>query len=254
MSSFWSYIDPLLFSVLPYVAFFSFFLLTIQRYRQRGFSYSSYSSQILENRLHFWSTVPFHYGILVVLTGHVVGFLFPRQLLLFNSRPVRLYILEVSALIFGLLALVGLVAAVARRIIEPKVRGTTSVSDWILYGMLLVQLTSGVNLAVFHSWGISWFAATATPYLRSLLLLHPDFSSIAGMSFSVKLHIVNAYLLIGFFPFTRLVHILVVPNPYLWRKPQVVRWYGRSPAAPVATLAGGMQDHWTSSAGKEKQR
>ena len=39
-----------------------------------------------------------------------------------------------------------------------------------------------------------------------------------------KVHVVNAWLLIGFFPFTRLVHILVVPNPYLWRKPQVVRW------------------------------
>ena len=23
------------------------------------------------------------------------------------------------------------------------------------------------------------------------------------------------------------VHVLVIPNPYLWRKPQVVRWYGR---------------------------
>ncbi|MBI2815892.1 MAG: respiratory nitrate reductase subunit gamma [Acidobacteria bacterium] len=237
MSNLWSYLDPLLFSVLPYVAFFSFFLLTIQRYRQRGFSYSSYSSQTLENKLHFWSTVPFHYGILVVLTGHVIGFLFPRQLLLFNRIPVRLYILEVSALIFGLLALVGLIAAVSRRIIEPKVRGLTSVPDWILYGMLLVQLASGVNLAVFHSWGISWFAATATPYLRSLLTLHPDISSIAGMPFSVKLHIVNAYLLIGLFPFTRLVHILIVPNPYLWRKPQVVRWYTR----PGATKAAGQR-------------
>ena len=26
------------------------------------------------------------------------------------------------------------------------------------------------------------------------------------------------------FPFTRLVHVLVVPNPYLWRKTQVVIW------------------------------
>jgi nitrate reductase gamma subunit len=43
----------------------------------------------------------------------------------------------------------------------------------------------------------------------------------------VKLHIVTAFLLIGFFPFTRLVHILVIPNPYLWRKPQVVRWNWR---------------------------
>ncbi|MBI1955191.1 MAG: respiratory nitrate reductase subunit gamma [Acidobacteria bacterium] len=231
MSSYRSYMDPLLFSVLPNVAFFTFFMLTIQRYRQRGFSYSSYSSQTLENKLHFWSTVPFHYGILVVLTGHVIGFLVPRQLLLFNRRPVRLYIMEIAALIFGLLALVGLVAAVSRRIIEPKVRGVTSVSDWILYGMLLIQVASGVNLAVFHSWGISWYAATVTPYLWSLVMLNPDFSSIAAMPFSVKLHIVNAYLLIGFFPFTRLVHILVVPNPYLWRRPQVVRWHSRSPSA-----------------------
>jgi nitrate reductase gamma subunit len=44
------------------------------------------------------------------------------------------------------------------------------------------------------------------------------------MPWLVKLHILNAYLLILLFPFTRLVHVLVVPNPYLWRKPQVVRW------------------------------
>jgi len=118
--------------------------------------------------------------------------------------------------------------------IEPKVRRMTTPSDWILYGLLLVQVSSGVNLAVFHSWGISWFAATVTPYLRSLVLLSPDFSSIAAMPFSVKIHIMNAYLLIGYFPFTRLVHILVVPNPYLWRKPQVVRWYSRPASAGAA--------------------
>ncbi len=53
------------------------------------------------------------------------------------------------------------------------------------------------------------------------------------MPWLVKLHIVLAFLTIGFFPFTRLVHVLVIPNPYLWRKPQVVRWYGATegPAA-----------------------
>ncbi len=47
------------------------------------------------------------------------------------------------------------------------------------------------------------------------------------MPHMVKLHIINAFVIVGFFPFTRLVHILVIPNPYLWRKPQVVRWYGK---------------------------
>jgi nitrate reductase gamma subunit len=221
------YFDALFFGVLPYVAFFTFFLMTIQRYRQRTFSYSSLSSQFLENKRHFWSVVPFHYGILVVLTGHIVAFLFPRELLLFNSHPIRLYILEVSALIFGLMTLIGLVASLARRAVESKIRIVTGASDWILYGMLLLQAASGIYVALFHPWGSSWFAAAVSPYLWSLLRMNPDFAAIAAMPVSVKLHIINAYVLIGFFPFTRLVHVLVMPNPYLWRKPQVVRWYRR---------------------------
>ena len=45
--------DFLLFVVLPYVAMVVFLLVTIQRYRQRTFSYSSLSSQFLENKRHF---------------------------------------------------------------------------------------------------------------------------------------------------------------------------------------------------------
>ncbi len=220
-----SYLDPLLFAVLPYMTIFTFFLVTIQRYRQRTFSYSSLSSQFLENQRHFWSLVPFHYGILVVLAGHIVAFMFPRELLLFNSKPIRLYILEVTGLVFGLMTLVGLVASTMRRATETKIRNMTSVSDWILYGMLFIQIASGVYVAIFHPWGSSWFAASVTPYIWSLLTLNPEVGAISAMPWAVKLHIINAYVMIGFFPFTRLVHVLVVPNPYLWRKPQVVRWY-----------------------------
>jgi nitrate reductase gamma subunit len=219
-------LDLLLLGLLPYVAMVTFFLVTIQRYRAQKFTYSSLSSQLLENQQHFWAMVPFHYGIIVVLTGHVVAFLLPRQLLLWNSKPLRLYVLEVTALIFGLLALVGLAAIIARRITNSKVRTVTSKADWVLYALLLVQVASGVYVAVFHPWGSSWFAASLTPYLWSLIKLSPELTGVAAMPMAVKLHIVNAFLVIGFFPFTRLVHILVIPNPYLWRKPQVVRWHG----------------------------
>ena len=232
MDSSLAYLDPLLFAIVPYMAFFMFFTGTIQRYRQRTFSYSSLSSQFLENERHFWSLVPFHYGILVVIAGHFVAFLFPRELLAFNSKPIRLYILDVTALVFGLMTVIGLVASMARRATEPKIRGVTTVSDWILYGMLSVQVASGVYVAVFHPWGSSWFASSVTPYLWSLLKLNPDVSVIAVMPWGVKLHIINAYLMIGFFPFTRLVHVLVAPNPYLWRKPQVVRWYRNPQRTP----------------------
>ena len=219
--------DQLLFAVVPYVAMVVFLLGTIHRYRAETFTYSSLSSQLLENRHHFLAMVPFHYGIIAVLGGHLVAFLIPRQVLLWNSVPLRLYVLEVTALIFGITALLGFVAIIVRRISEPKVRVVTTPADWILYGLLLVLLFSGVYVAVFQRWGSAWFAAAAVPYLRSLMRLNPDISAIAAMPWPVKIHILNAWLVIAFFPFTRLVHILVVPNQYLWRKRQVVRWYRR---------------------------
>ncbi len=227
--------NQILFVVLPYLVMFVFFLGTIMRYRKAPFTYSSLSSQFLENQQHFWALVPFHYGIVVVLTGHVVAFLVPRQVLLWNSRPLRLYILEISALIFGLMALVGLVAAMVRRLTVSRVRIVTSTLDWVVLALLLLQIGSGVFVALFHPWGSSWFAAAASPYLWSLVRFAPDMNYIVMMPWLVKLHIVSAYVVIGVAPFTRLVHILVVPNPYLWRKPQVVRWYG-PPAKPAVEI------------------
>jgi nitrate reductase gamma subunit len=223
-------LGALLFAVLPYVALVTFLLVTIQRYRSRAFTYSSLSSQFLENRQHFWALVPFHYGIIILLFGHLIGLLIPRTVLLWNSHPLRLYVLEVAALAFGVLTLVGLLSLVVRRMQAHKVRVTTSVADWAVYVLLLVQVASGITVAVLYPWGTSWYAAAAAPYLHSIFLLRPDISYVLGLPLLVQLHIVNAFVIIALFPFTRLVHILVVPNPYLWRKPQVVRWYGRGSA------------------------
>ncbi|MHB0971671.1 MAG: respiratory nitrate reductase subunit gamma [Thermoanaerobaculia bacterium] len=220
------YLDTLFFAVLPYVAMVVFFIGTIVRYRQQTFTYSSLSSQLLENKHHFWAVVPFHFGIIAVLTGHVIAFLIPRQVLLWNSKPLRLYILEATALAFGIATLVGFLAIIVRRITEPRVRVVTSRADWVLYALLLIQIVTGLETAITYRWGSGWFAAVATPYLWSLVKLSPQITYVTPLPWMVKLHIVNAFLVIGFFPFSRLVHILVVPNHYLWRKRQVVRWYG----------------------------
>ena len=221
-----NYLDTLLFAVFPYVAMVIFFIGTVVRYRAQSFSYSSLSSQLLENKHHFWGVVPFHFGIIAVLAGHLIAFLLPAQILLWNQKPLRLYVLEVSALAFGLATLIGFLAIIVRRVTESKVRVVTSKADWILYGLLLLQVCTGVYIAIFFRWGSSWFATALTPYLWSLVKLNPNIAWVAPMPLAIKMHIVNAFLVIGFFPFSRLVHILVVPNMYLWRKRQVVRWYG----------------------------
>ncbi|MAF66971.1 MAG: respiratory nitrate reductase subunit gamma [Planctomycetes bacterium] len=216
--------DFVLFGVLPYVVMVVFFIVTIQRYRLKAFSYSSLSSQFLENQHHFWGSVPFHYGILVVLCGHVIGFLLPGTILSWNAEPLRLMLLEVTGIAFAVLTLVGLANIMIRRRTSALARRVTTSGDWIVYCLLLVQVLTGIGVAVFHGWGSSWFATNLTPWLWSLVKLSPDVTFVAALPLMVKAHVINAFLLIGFFPFTRLVHILVVPNPYLWRRTQVVIW------------------------------
>lgn len=218
-------LDTLLFVVLPYVALVLFFLVGIARYRNRPFSVSSLSSQFLENKQHFWSTVPFHYGILGVLALHLAGLLIPDAILAWNAAPARLIFLEVSGLALGLLTLYGLIRSMMRRVQLPRMKVVTNTSDWVLLLLLLVQIVLGLLVSVYNGWGSSWFATSASPWLWSLFTLSPDVSYIAAMPLLVKLHIINAWLIIAFFPFTRLIHVLVVPNPYLWRKAQVVLWH-----------------------------
>ncbi len=219
-------LDDLLFVALPYAAMVLFLVGTIARYRKAPFTFSSLSSQFLENKRRFWAEVPFHYGILFVLAGHVVAFLLPRSLLAWNSVPARLYVLEASALVGALLAFVGIVNVILRRLGDRRSRAVTTTTDWIVYALLFLQIGTGILVAASSTWGSSWFAAVLAPYLWSLVRLAPDPALVAPFSFTVKLHIVGLWALLGIFPFTRLVHVLVVPNPYLWRRPQVARWYG----------------------------
>ena len=218
-------IDVLLFAVLPYVALALFVWGNIDRYRRRPYTLSTGSSQFLENREHFWTVVPFHYGIIVVMLAHLAAVLLPGTILAWNAEPLRLYLLEGTGLVFGLLATLGFAGVVFRRLTVETVRVTTQPSDWTVYTILLVQLVTGVSVAVMYTWGSAWSAGTLTPYLWSLALLQPDITLVSAMPVLIKLHVVGAFLLIAVFPFSRLVHIAYIPNTYFVRRPQVVRWY-----------------------------
>jgi nitrate reductase gamma subunit len=213
-----------LYIILPYTAFTVAVVFTIYRYRKDGFSYSSLSSQFLESKELFYGSVAWHFGVIGALAGHAIGFLFPKSVLWFNGVPVRLYILETTGLLFGLLALVGIVSLAVRRATSSRVRAVTSKMDVVVVTLLLIQVALGVYIAVFYRWGSSWFVTSAVPYLRSLWMLDPDLKMIEPLPLVIKLHIINFYLLLIVFPFSRLVHMLVVPLQYLWRPYQIVVW------------------------------
>ncbi len=213
MDQFEHFLDNFFFGMFPYVTIFTFFLVTIQRYRSKAYTYSSLSSQFLENRQHFWAMVPFHYGIISVLTAHFIWFLVPETVLWWNSVPARLYVMEVAMFIFGLMTFIGLVNIILRRRTNSMAKIVTSPADWWVLGFLTIQVATGLYTAYFYRWGSSWFAASLSPYLWSVIKLSPDLTYIVAMPFMVKAHIVSAYSIILLFPFTRLVHALVVPNP-----------------------------------------
>ncbi len=215
------------FIALPYIALVVFLVGTIYRYRAMSYKYSSLSSGFLEKRTLFWGSMPFHWGIMMLFLGHLIAFLIPSGVLAWNSHPVRLLVLEVAAFVFGLSVLWGLIMLIVRRVTSPRIRSVSNYMDGIIVGLLIFQTVLGLWTAVNYRWGSTWFAATLTPYLRSIFTLQPDIAAVSAMPWVVKLHLIGAFTLVLLIPFSRLVHILVVPFHYAWRPYQRVIWYWR---------------------------
>ena len=218
-------LNTFLFIILPYVALTVFLVGTIYRYRGTKFKFSSLSSEFLEGKNLFWGSVPFHYGIMVLFFGHLIAFLLPEVILSWNSSPLRLIILEVSAFIFGLSALVGMFNLLLRRNINPRIKIVTTKMDLFIELLLFIQIFFGLWIAYEYRWGSSWFASVMSPYLTSIFNLNPQIAAISSMPWVIKIHVSLTYVIVLLIPFTRLVHLLVPPLNYIWRPYQKVIWY-----------------------------
>ncbi len=212
------------FVALPYTALATLIIGTLYRYMTLGFKLTSLSSQFLEGKVLFWGSQPFHWGILVVFLGHLAAFAIPGTLLAWNGEPWRLIVLEITMFAFGVAALFGLAVFIYRRITNSRIRSVTTKMDALVYILLLVQILTGLGMALLYNWGSSWFASSVTPYLRSIFVFNPQVETVAGMPFLVQLHIVTAFVIFGVLPFTRLIHFVVFPLNYIWRSYQVVVW------------------------------
>lgn len=230
-------LDNFLLIALPYIALAVFLVGSIYRYKSRGFQFSSLSSQFLEGKKLFLGSVPFHWGVIFLFFGHLIAFLFPSGVLAWNSHPVRLMILEITAFIFGISMLVGLVNLLIRRYTTPRLTSVTNNVDLVVYLLLIFQTVMGLWVAYNFRWGSSWFSSLLSPYLYSIFAFQPNIEAVAALPWPIKLHIIGAFLIVGIIPFSRLVHFLVPPINYIWRPYQQVRWYWnktkvRSPRTP----------------------
>lgn len=220
--------DNFLFIAFPYLALVLAFGVGIYRHARRPYTYSSLSSEILEKRKLFWGSVPFHYGLTLILLAHLLAAFLPGAAGWLLGGEIRRLVLEVTGMALGLYTLFGLVVLIIRRL-APKslVQAATTYMDGVILFVLLIQIGSGVAIAIFDRWGGLWYLHTAVPWFWSLALLHPDLSTVVALPAFVKLHFVVGFLVILLFPFSRLVHLVMFPLQYLWRPYQVVVWNRR---------------------------
>lgn len=216
-------IQSLLLVALPYAAIVVFIVGMVWRVRRR-FSISSLSSQLLESRFLPWGSVPFHLGIAVIVTGHVLPLLFPGWWQRVVANRTALLALESVGAAAALLCLFGLIVLALRRLLSPSVRPVSSAADLLVLAILISQVAIGFLLAMLHRWGAVWAARTTTPYLWSLVTLQPDPAFVAGAPLLLTLHLGAAWIVLALIPFTRLMHLFFVPVGYLRRPPQRVVW------------------------------
>ncbi|MGW1274507.1 respiratory nitrate reductase subunit gamma [Streptomyces sp. NPDC002491] len=211
----------LLWVVLPYVALAVFVLGHLWRYRYDKFGWTTRSSQLYERRLLRVGSPLFHFGILLVLLGHVGGLVIPKSWTEAVGIGESAY--HLSAVVLGTIAgaatVVGLAVLIYRRRTVGPVFSATTRNDKAMYVSLALTIALGLSATVAANvvGGGYDYRETVSPWFRSVFWLRPDPALMTGAPVLFRLHALSALLLFAFWPFTRLVHMLTAPLGYLTR-------------------------------------
>ncbi|MGW7478554.1 respiratory nitrate reductase subunit gamma [Nonomuraea muscovyensis] len=218
-------LDLLLWVIAPYVALTVFVLGHLWRYRYDKFGWTTRSSQMYESRLLRIGSPLFHFGILVVILGHVGGLVIPKSWT--EAAGVSEEAYHVVAVVLGTIAGVCTLAGLAiliyrRRTVGPVFTATTR-NDKLMYAVLALTIMLGLAATVVANivGGGYDYRTTISPWFRSIFYFSPDPALMAGAPLLFQLHALSALVLFAIWPFTRLVHMLTAPVGYLTR-PYVV--------------------------------
>ncbi len=205
-----------LWAVYPYICFTLFFIIPIIRMLVRPYSWTTRASGLFGSRLLGYASHLFHWGLLIVLIGHVAGWV--GGLL---GLPGWINFFYWSALIGGFAALAGTIAALLRRFTVPEVRAMSQIDDYLVQLFLIAILGIALYQVVIDQ--IFGLAYTAAPWFASVWTLSPQPELMASASLLTKLHVFLALTFFAYFPFTKLVHFWALPINYFVRPYQVMR-------------------------------
>ncbi len=222
------YVNTLLFGIYHYVCLVVLLIGSLIRFDREPYTWKSDSSQMLrKGQLRLGSNL-FHYGVIIVILGHFLGFLAPHWAVDWALSPVGHQLLAmVVGGIAGFVAIIGLSILLARRLGDPRIRLNSRKWDIAVALMLWLQLAFGlltVPLSAFHMDGALF--ETLTSYVKGVVTLNSGAAALMlGVPLIYRLHILLGFTLFLISPFTRMIHIWSGAGAlaYLFRPYQIVR-------------------------------
>lgn len=232
--------------IVPYTCLAIFVVGHMWRYRYDKFGWTTRSSQLYESRLLRLGSPLFHFGMLGVVVGHIIGLIIPQGLTdRIGVTPEMYHFFALAGGIpAGLAALVGLVILVYRRRTVGPVFSATTINDKVMYAVLGLVIVLGMWNTLAGSLlnlGIAGdhynYRDGVSPWFRSIFWFQPEAALMEAAPIGFQLHALGAFLLFAMWPFTRLVHVFSAPLGYFVRPYIVYRSRDERPGAAPGTRA-----------------
>ncbi|MEE8416880.1 MAG: respiratory nitrate reductase subunit gamma, partial [Desulfobacterales bacterium] len=205
-----------LWGVYPYLCLTLFFVVPIIRMAFRPYAWTTRASGLFNRQLIGVASLFLHWGIFLVFLGHVLGLIGG---VLGNETLIKCFYW--TALIGGLGTLVGSITALVRRWKVPEVRAMSQIEDYVIHIFLIAILGLSLYQVIINR--IFGVAYTAASWFASLWSFSPQPELMVSVSFITKLHVIFAFALFAYFPFTKLVHLWALPVNYFVRPYQAMR-------------------------------
>ena len=205
---------------MPYICLAVFAVGHFWRYRYDKFGWTTRSSQLYESRLLRLGSPLFHFGILFVLGGHVMGLGVPESWTEKVGISEGMYHVMAVGIgsVAGFCTLVGMAILIYRRRTVGPVFSATTKMDKTMYAVLGSVIVIGLaNTVIANIFGDYDYRQGVSVWFRGIFRLEPHAQLMAEAPIGFQLHGLAAFLLFALWPFTRLVHVFSAPLGYLTR-------------------------------------
>ena len=212
--------SEILWVAVPYACLAVFAVGHVWRYRYDKFGWTTRSSQLYESRLLRLGSPLFHFGILFVLGGHVMGLGIPKswtEAVGVSEDAYHVMAVGVGG-VAGFCTLVGMAILIYRRRTVGPVFSATTRMDKTMYLVLATVIVLGLANTVVANIADDYdYREGVSVWFRGIFRLspHPELMVEAPLGF--QLHALAAFGLFALWPFTRLVHVFSAPLGYLTR-------------------------------------